>query len=69
MSAHEKQVVKYTSVQFTKEDVIGGIAIVVPVDHPSYRVVNGQEAFTTNIVAYDETTGIFETLNTVYTPE
>lgn len=73
-NAQDKQVVKYSSVTFPSAviaglDVVGTSAYVVPVDHPSIWVTNGKVATTSPIVEYDETTGIFETLNTVYVPE
>lgn len=68
-----KKVVKYTSVVFPyapTSDPVGYPAVVVPVDHPdTVNVSNGIEATTTDVVAYDEATGIFETKNTVYVPE
>lgn len=66
----EKAHVKYSTVQFLNgENPIGGRAYVVPVDHTSPYVTNGKTAITSRIVDYDETTGIFETLNTIYIPE
>jgi len=69
MPEKNKQVVKYTSVTFTASPVVGGHAFVVPVDHPdTVFVKNGHEAFTSQIVSYDETTEQFETLYTLYVP-
>lgn len=62
--------VKYSTVQFSNsENPVEGRAYVVPVDHTSPYVTNGEVALTSPIVDYDETTGIFETMNTIYIPE
>lgn len=69
----EKQVVRYSEVQFigplSNGSVVGNRAIVTPVDHPDTTyVVNGLPATTTEIVSYDEVTEQFETRNTLYVP-
>jgi hypothetical protein len=46
-----------------RDDPVGNGLIVHPVGYPEERV-----RFTTDVVSYDETTGIYETLNTVYVP-
>lgn len=49
---------------------VGESAFVFPLNHPdTYNVPNGYHANTTTVVKYDETTGVFETKNTVYSPE
>lgn len=67
-----KKVVKYTEAFFPMAAsgvVVGHSAWVVPVDHPDEEyVTNGQMALTSRVVSYDETTCIFETMNTVYIP-
>ncbi len=66
----EKAHVKYSTVQFiNSENPVGGRAYVVPIDHPNPYITNGETAITSRIVDYDETTGIFETLSTIYIPE
>lgn len=66
----DKAHVKYSTVQFSNsENPVGGRAYVVPIDHTSPYVTNGEVALTSRIVDYDETTGIFETQNTIYIPE
>lgn len=69
----EKQVVRYSEVQFfgtlSNGPIVGNRAYVTPVDHPdTLNVTNGQPAVTTEIVAYDEVTEQFETRNTLYVP-
>lgn len=64
----QKAKVHYTEVQFTHEKVTGGLAFVIPVDHTNPYVTNGQIATTSTIVKWDEETGTFETLNTIYVP-
>lgn len=63
----QKKVVEYSSAQ----RIIPGLsAFVVAVNHPDEaRVTNGELVITSTVTAYDETTGIFETLNTVYVPQ
>jgi hypothetical protein len=55
---------------FGFSDPIGHSVLVVPVDHPGHdgRVTNTKLATTSAVQSYDETTGIFETKNTVYVP-
>ena len=63
----KKQVVRYSGLLFTP--IVGQSATVYPVDHPDMeRVTNGQMAYTSSVVSYDETTGQFETQNTLYVP-
>lgn len=51
---------------------VGQRATVTPVNHtnplPNQFVINGQIAHTSRVLAYDQTTGVFETLNTIYKP-
>lgn len=64
----KKQVVKYSALLHTP--VIGESCMVVPADHPdTINVTNGELAYTSRVVSYDEATGLFETQNTVYVPE
>ena len=45
---------------------VGMSALIHPIDHPSYRVSNGSLTQTSTVLSYDEETGVFETLNTIY---
>jgi len=47
---------------------VGSGAIVVPIDHPSDLVSNTKPVMTSKVISYDKKTGVFETLNSVYTP-
>jgi hypothetical protein len=48
---------------------VGHSAFVTPIDHPdSERVTNTYTAQTSRVVNYDEATGEFETMNTLYKP-
>lgn len=64
-----KPVVHYSNVRFVTKNDVPCFAFVQTIDHPNLE--NGPEtlAKTSEIVNYDETTGIFETKNTVYVPE
>jgi hypothetical protein len=63
-----KPIVQYDSMYFFGfTDPIGHSVFVMPVDHPG-SVSNGKLATTSAVQSYDETTGIFETKNTVYVP-
>jgi len=63
-----KPIVKYASMYFFGfTDPIGHSVFVVPVDHPGHAS-NGKFTTTSAVKSYDETTGIFETKNTVYVP-
>jgi hypothetical protein len=72
-----KQVVQYRELQFNGLShvgpwlsPVGQWVQVVPVDHPdTIGVLNGYWATTSQVVSYDETTGQFETQNTLYVPE
>jgi hypothetical protein len=46
----------------------GQHAFVFPVDHDSVYVTNTKVAMTSLVVKYDETTGEFETQNSLYVP-
>lgn len=47
----------------------GQSAFIFPVDHPdTERVSNTAFARTSTVVSYNEVTGIFETVNTIYIP-
>lgn len=69
----DKKIVKYSALYSI---AVGQSATVVPVDHTNplrgeddpRRVVNGQVAYTSAVQSYDETTGIFETRNSIYVP-
>lgn len=58
-----KQVVLYTDLL---DCVVGCSATVIPLDHPSYRVINGRLCYTSEVLSYDPVTGDFETRNTLY---
>ena len=62
-----KPVVHYTptTVDFIK---VGHSASVYPTDHTSYLVSNRHVCHTSNVLSYDEVTGVFETLNSIYKP-
>lgn len=62
-----KQVVHYTPTTVDRIQVGDG-AWVYPTDHPSYLVSNKHGCHTSKVLSYDEVTGVFETLNTVYKP-
>lgn len=59
-----KPVVKYTPVEGARIEV-GISAVVIPHNHESYLVTNGEMAYTSRILEVREG-GEFETLNTVY---
>lgn len=48
---------------------VGEVALVCPTDHWSYLVSNTALVHTSKVLHYDNATGVFETLNTVYKPE
>lgn len=61
-----KKVVRYTSAAYIK---VGASALVTSGDHPDIGIVGELYGLhTSRVISYDETTGIFETLNTVYVP-
>lgn len=63
----DKKIVRYSHVFGSIQ--VGRSATVVPVDYPAgYPVTNGQPAWTSAVVRYDEATEEFETLNTLYVP-
>lgn len=63
-----KQVVKYDPKE-SKFIKIGYAAEVTPIDHPDEEnVSNFLPVTTSTVIAYDETTGEFETRNTLYKP-
>ncbi len=68
----DKKIVHYTFSDFHGYDnPVGKGVSVITTDHPgpfSYGEVNGDLLDTSTVTAYDETTGIFETRNTVYVP-
>lgn len=59
-----KPVVKYTPVEGARIEV-GFSAVVIPHDHASYLVVNGEYAYTSRVIEVREG-GEFETINSVY---
>lgn len=71
-----KKIVQYTSVTFIGlafglGTPVGHGARVLTIDHPSFTLEEqstGGGLDTSRVTSYDETTGIFETLNTVYVP-
>ena len=63
-----KKVVHYERASVFTPVKIGERAVVVPVDHTSHFVRNGEAAITSRVVAIDETTGTFETANSIYVP-
>ena len=48
--------------------LLGNSALVYPLDHTSPYVSNTKLVKTSKVVFYNETTGEFETLNTLYKP-
>lgn len=62
---NDKPTVHYSAL--IGEVAVGSGAVLVPVDHP-YTDLNGNIAYTSSVVAYDEVTGRLETRNTVYVP-
>ncbi len=48
---------------------VGEAASVCTTDHWSYLVSNKGVVHTSKVLHYDNVTGVFETLNTVYKPE
>ena len=64
----DKPVVNYTP--FPEQVInVGEGAIVWPTNHPGDRVSNKRFAVTSFVMSYDEDTGEFETLNTIYKRE
>jgi len=64
-----KKIVHYTAAHF-QGDPVGKSVYLQSLDHPDFRL-NVQMVYglhTSRVVSYDETTGIIETLNTVYVP-
>lgn len=63
-----KKIVHYNR----NEDIfirVGLSAFVTPIDHPDTdNVTNTMVARTSRVLSYDETTGEFETMNTLYKP-
>jgi hypothetical protein len=50
--------------------VVGGRAVVWPIDHyATDRVSNTRPASTSEVLRHDRETGEFETLNTIYRPQ
>jgi len=66
-----KPTVHYDATKFVAI-TLGGSAFVHPVDHPNHivghAVSNTKIVKTSKVVFYNETTGEFETLNTLYKP-
>ena len=62
---HSKQVVHYIDLIRCE---VGLRATLIPVDHPSNLVVNGERSITSMVLSYDRETGIIETMNTIYKP-
>ncbi len=59
-----KKVVTYSQLVYCEK---GGQALVIPTNHPDCRnVANERPARTSEVLRYDEATGEFETLNTIY---
>lgn len=68
----EKKIVQYSAAYFgAYENPVSHSVSVQTVDHPGpfyFGEQNGDMLTTSAVVSYDETTGIFETQNTVYVP-
>lgn len=61
-----KQVVHYVAGTATK---IGNNAHLIPIDHPDTENVSNQHYVrTSQVVGWDQETGVIETLNTIYRP-
>jgi hypothetical protein len=54
---------KYVNIQ------VGYSAFVTPFDHPGEDVSNTKTVITSPVRTYDQSTGEFETLNTIYKPK
>lgn len=71
-TVEEKKIVKYDSGYFGPGEDINPVGISVWLfssDHPNIGAMGGSYGIrTSTVTAYDETTGIIETLNTVYVP-
>jgi hypothetical protein len=64
-----KKIVHYNPEE-TVRIAVGGSAVIFPIDHPdSGYVSNTMLAVTSTVLWYDESTGEFETLNTIYKPQ
>lgn len=64
-----KKTVHYSEVLMDNEIVVGRRVWVIPTDHPdTWNVTNGTPCLTSQVVNYDEATGVFETLYSVYVP-
>lgn len=61
-----KQKVRYRALHYCK---VGERALVEPVNHPNYRAVRSLvPSMTSEVLKFEESTGCFETRNTVYEP-
>lgn len=47
---------------------VGYAAIIETLDHPNCKNLKGEPVFTSKVIAHNEYTGEFETLNTLYKP-
>jgi hypothetical protein len=67
MSPSSKQKVHYDpSKGVTK---IGESARLFPIDHPdTERVTNSMHVITSRVIHWDHSTGVIETMNSIYTP-
>jgi hypothetical protein len=61
-----KPIVNYS--WLAADPVVGGRALLRPVNHPSPHITNGERVLTSTIVSVMDDGEGFETLNTVYVP-
>ena len=66
MSSIENKPTVHYNVEGVVYIVIGQRATVNVIDHP--RFYCGEMVFTSDVIDYDEGSGVFETLNTIYVP-
>lgn len=62
---NNKQVVKYRPYKYGGIEV-DGRASVIAMNHPDPYILPGDVVSTSRVIAYDKTSGTFETLNTIY---
>lgn len=69
MKTADKQIVKYSQLRFCR---VGCSANVTPMNHTNpifgQDVENGFPCTTSDVISFNEDTGVFETMNTIYVP-
>lgn len=63
---HTPSVVHYSQVLEVVQ--VGQGAVLIPLDHSSYRVRNGQPCYTSAVQHANTDSGLIRTLNTIYMP-